>query len=64
MNNFKKIIRIALAKQWMNRDSFYDDKVQFESVEREFLNEEEVKTLVEKGTLLRSAKTRERHVYF
>ena len=48
VNNFKKIIRIALANQWMDRDPFYNYKVQFESVEREFLNEEEVKTLTEK----------------
>ncbi|MDT0688724.1 site-specific integrase [Salegentibacter sp. F188] len=48
VNNFKKIIRIALANQWMDRDPFYNYKVQFESVEREFLNEDEVKALVEK----------------
>lgn len=32
----------------MERDPFYNYKVQFESAEREFLNEEEVKALVEK----------------
>ncbi|MHA6281263.1 site-specific integrase [Salinimicrobium sp. CAU 1759] len=48
VNNFKKIIRIALANQWMDRDPFYNYKVQFESVEREFLNEEEVNSLIEK----------------
>ena len=48
VNNFKKIIRIALANQWMDRDPFYNYKVQFESVEREFLNQEEVNTLIEK----------------
>ncbi len=48
VNNFKKIIRIALANQWMDRDPFYNYKVQFETVEREFLNEEEVQKLVEK----------------
>jgi site-specific recombinase XerD len=48
VNNFKKIIRIALANQWMDRDPFYNYKVQFETVEREFLNEKEVKTLIEK----------------
>lgn len=49
VNNFKKIIRIALANQWMDRDPFYNYKVQFESVEREFLNEEEIKALIEKN---------------
>lgn len=48
VNNFKKIVRIALANQWMNRDPFYNYKVQFETVDREFLNEDEVKVLVEK----------------
>ncbi len=48
VNNFKKIIRIALANQWMDRDPFYNYKVQFETVEREFLNEEEVQQLIDK----------------
>ncbi|MEP6262668.1 MAG: site-specific integrase [Gillisia sp.] len=48
VNNFKKIIRIALANQWMDRDPFYNYKVQFESVEREFLNAEEVQQLIDK----------------
>lgn len=48
VNNFKKIIRIALANQWMDRDPFYNYKVQFETVEREFLNEEEVQKLIDK----------------
>ncbi|MGM1055613.1 MAG: site-specific integrase [Bacteroidota bacterium] len=48
VNNFKKIIRIALANQWMDRDPFYNYKVHFESVEREFLNADEVQVLIEK----------------
>ncbi|WP_093410691.1 site-specific integrase [Salegentibacter flavus] len=48
VNNFKKIIRIALANQWMDQDPFYNYKVQFETVEREFLNEEEVQQLIDK----------------
>ena len=48
VNNFKKIIRIALANQWMDRDPFYNYKVQFDTVEREFLNEEEVQKLIDK----------------
>ena len=39
INNFKKIIRIALANQWMDRDPFYNFKVQFDPVEREYLTE-------------------------
>lgn len=48
VNNFKKIIRIALANQWMDRDPFYNYKVQFETVEREYLDEEEVQKLIDK----------------
>ena len=48
VNNFKKIIRIALANQWMDRDPFYNYKVQFDTVEREYLNEEEVQKLIDK----------------
>ncbi|MGY5847966.1 site-specific integrase [Salegentibacter sp. HM20] len=48
VNNFKKIIRIALANQWMDRDPFYNYKVQFETVEREFLTQDEVQSLMEK----------------
>ena len=48
VNNFKKIIRIALANQWMDRDPFYNYKVQFEAVEREYLNAEEVQKLIDK----------------
>ncbi len=48
INNFKKIIRIALANQWMDRDPFYNYKVQFEAVEREYLTSEEIETLYTK----------------
>ncbi|WP_179376298.1 site-specific integrase [Winogradskyella wichelsiae] len=48
INNFKKIIRIALANQWMDRDPFYNYKVQFEAVEREYLTTEEIETLYTK----------------
>ncbi|MHA7941683.1 site-specific integrase [Formosa sp. 3Alg 14/1] len=45
INNFKKIIRIALANQWMDRDPFYNYKVQFDPVERDFLTADEVHKL-------------------
>lgn len=52
VNNFKKIIRIALANQWMDRDPFYNFKVKFDAVEREYLNEEEVQKLIDKELYL------------
>jgi integrase len=48
INNFKKIIRIALANQWMDRDPFYNYKVKFEAVEREYLTAEEIDILYTK----------------
>lgn len=48
VNNFKKIIRIALANKWMTHDPFINYKVQFDPVQREFLNQEEVDMLWEK----------------
>lgn len=48
INNFKKIIRIALANQWMDRDPFYNYKVQFEAVERKYLTADEIETLYTK----------------
>ncbi|WOD42889.1 site-specific integrase [Hwangdonia lutea] len=48
INNLKKIIRIALANQWMDKDPFYNYKVKFEVVEREFLTAEEIEILYTK----------------
>ncbi len=45
VNNFKKIIRIALANKWMTHDPLINYRVKFEPVEREFLSQEEVDTL-------------------
>lgn len=48
INNFKKIIRMAVAHEWISKDPFYNYKVQFKTVEREFLSKEELQALVEK----------------
>ncbi|MEO2052603.1 MAG: site-specific integrase [Allomuricauda sp.] len=48
VNNFKKIIRMAVAHEWISKDPFYNYKVQFKTVEREFLSKEELQTLVDK----------------
>lgn len=46
--NFKKIIRIALAKGWMKKDPFAQVHFHFEPVEREFLEKQELKVLLNK----------------
>jgi len=48
INNFKKIIRMAVAHEWISKDPFYNYKVQFKTVEREFLSKEELQVLVDK----------------
>jgi integrase len=48
VNNFKKIIRMAVAHEWISKDPFYNYKLQFKTVEREFLSKEELQTLVDK----------------
>ena len=48
VNNFKKIIRMAVANDWISKDPFYNYKVQFKVVEREFLSKEELQDLKEK----------------
>lgn len=49
INNFKKIIRMAVAHEWISKDPFYNYKVQFKTVEREFLSKEELQALVDKN---------------
>ncbi|SDM21812.1 site-specific integrase [Kriegella aquimaris] len=48
VNNFKKIIRIAVGNDWISKDPFYNYKVQFKTVEREFLTKEELQRLIDK----------------
>ena len=48
VNNFKKIVRIAVANDWIAKDPFYNYKVQFKNVDREFLNKEELQRLMSK----------------
>lgn len=48
VNLFKKIVRIAVGNGWISKDPFYNYKIKFKSVEREFLSKEELETLVDK----------------
>ncbi len=47
MNNFKKIVRLAVANGWIERDPFYNYKVKFKWVDREFLTAEELQRMVD-----------------
>lgn len=45
--NFKKIIRIAYANRWIDKDPFANYKVRLKNVEREFLTTEELQQLMD-----------------
>ncbi|MEM8999739.1 MAG: site-specific integrase [Bacteroidota bacterium] len=46
--NFKKIVRIAHAHDWISRDPFFHWKASWEAVEREALAERELEVLMQK----------------
>jgi site-specific recombinase XerD len=43
--NFKKIIRIALANDWISKDPFLNWKAKLKRVDREYLNQEEIEMI-------------------
>ena len=48
ITNFKKIIRIAYANDWIRKDPFFNWKSRLKIVDREFLTEEEIQKMVDK----------------
>ncbi|MCB0744499.1 MAG: site-specific integrase [Ignavibacteriae bacterium] len=48
IKNFKKIIRIALANNWIIQDPFANYKVRLKEVNRDFLTQEEVEKMMNK----------------
>ena len=48
ITNFKKIVRIALANNWIQTDPFLSWKSKLKIVDREFLTTEEIQIIVEK----------------
>lgn len=48
ITNFKKIIRIAYANNWISTDPFYNWKARLKTVDREFLTQEEIQRMIEK----------------
>ncbi len=47
VTNLKKIIRICYANNWISKDPFYHWKAKWKKVERDILNERELKVLIE-----------------
>lgn len=48
LSYLKKIVRIAFANGWMEKDPFYNFKLKTESIDREFLTKEEIIKIMEK----------------
>ncbi|GGG96021.1 transposase [Polaribacter pacificus] len=48
ITNFKKVVRIAYANDWIVKDPFFNWKGILKTVEREFLDEGEIQRLIEK----------------
>ncbi|WP_298535811.1 site-specific integrase [uncultured Algibacter sp.] len=48
ITNFKKIIRIAFANDWIDKDPFLHWKAKLKTVDRGFLTKEEIQKMVEK----------------
>ncbi|UZH55476.1 site-specific integrase [Salinimicrobium tongyeongense] len=48
ITNFKKIIRIAYANEWIDRDPFNNWKGKLKIVDREFLTQDELQLMIEK----------------
>jgi len=48
ITNFKKIMRIAYANDWISKDPFFNWKARLKTVDREFLSEEEIQNMFKK----------------
>jgi site-specific recombinase XerD len=48
ITNFKKIIRICLGNGWIEKDPFINYRITLREVEREFLSEDEIQTILNK----------------
>lgn len=48
LKNFKKIIRIALANEWMKKDPFANIRFHLDEVEPDFLEDHEIKKIMDK----------------
>ncbi|GAB6010011.1 site-specific integrase [Dysgonomonas reticulitermitis] len=64
LKNLKKIIRIALANDWIRKDPFYGIQFKHEETNIEFLTQEELETLIHKEfTIPRLAQVRDIFVF-
>jgi len=48
LSYFKKIVRVAYANGWVEKDPFYNLKLKLQTIDREFLTKEEIIKIMEK----------------
>lgn len=48
LKNFKKVIRIALANEWIKKDPFLNCRMTYEEVKRDFLELHELERIMKK----------------
>jgi len=48
LSYFKKIVRVAYANGWLEKDPFFNFKVKLQTIDREFLTKEEIIKIMEK----------------
>lgn len=64
LKNFKKIIRIALANDYISKDPFINIRFKLDEVERDFLEDHEIKAMIEKPiTIPRLAQVRDVFIF-
>jgi site-specific recombinase XerD len=64
LKNFKKIIRIALANDYISKDPFVNIKFTLEEVDRDFLEDSEIQRIIDKKiTIERMAQVRDIFVF-
>jgi integrase len=64
ITNFKKIIRIAYANDWIVKDPFFNWKARLQTVNRAFLSEDEIQAIIEKNiSLPRLAQVRDIFIF-
>ena len=52
LSYFKKIVRVAYANGWLEKDPFYNFKVKLQTIDREFLTKEEIIKIMEKEFMI------------
>jgi hypothetical protein len=65
LKNFKKITRIAIQKEWLNKDPFVNIRFRLDPVERDFLEKYEIEKIYKKKiTIERLEQVRDIFIFY